>query len=190
MPNAVSAFLDDTVAGGAADRPAIVTPGGATTYRELPRPAGSDAGTLGALLAAAAPECAPEPMSGDDTAFWLYTSGTTGGAKAAVHLHRDLLACRHYGLDVLKVSDADRTLATSRLFFAYALGNALLIPFYVGATTWLDPAWPEPEGVLRAVAAFEPTLFFSVPTFYGRLLRAKLPADSFRSVRACISAGE
>src|SRR2546422_5206665 len=35
MPNAVSAFLDDPVAGGAADRPAIVTPGGATTYREL-----------------------------------------------------------------------------------------------------------------------------------------------------------
>jgi len=40
MPNAVSAFLDDTVAGGAADRPAIVTPGGATTYRELLRLAG------------------------------------------------------------------------------------------------------------------------------------------------------
>jgi benzoate-CoA ligase len=35
MPNAVSAFLDDTVAGGAADRPAVVTPAGATTYREL-----------------------------------------------------------------------------------------------------------------------------------------------------------
>src|SRR6267142_669060 len=40
MPNAVSAFLDDTVAGGAADRPAIVTPAGPTTYRELLRLAG------------------------------------------------------------------------------------------------------------------------------------------------------
>jgi benzoate-CoA ligase family protein len=282
MPNAVTAFLDDTVGGGAADRPAVVTPAGATTYRQLLglvgrcgsmlrglglepeqrvalllpdgvdwattffgalrigavavplntrlgpaqwvallrdsrarvlvadatlltelRPAltdlpylraviatGSDAGTLDALLAAAAPECPPEPLSGDDVAFWLYTSGTTGGAKAAVHLHRDLLACRHYGLDVLHASDEDRTLATSRLFFAYALGNALLIPFYVGATTWLDPAWPEPQSVLQAVRTFQPTLFFSVPTFYGRLLRANLPPDSFRSVRACVSAGE
>src|SRR5947199_37865 len=146
MPNAVSAFLDDTVAGGAADRPAIVTPGGATTYRELLRLAGRCGNVLRGL------GLEPEqrvalllPDGVDDTAFWLYTSGTTGGAKAAVHLHRDLLACRHYGLDVLKVSDADRAFATSRLFFAYALGNALLIPFYVGATTWLDPAWPEPE---------------------------------------------
>src|SRR6266850_976383 len=282
MPNAVSAFLDDTVAGGAADRPAIVTPAGPTTYRELLRLAGrcgnvlrglglepeqrvalllpdgvewaatffgalrigavavplntrlgpaqwaallrdsrarvliADAallaeakgiltelphlraviatgdtpGTLGALLAAASPECALEPVSGDDMAFWLYTSGTTGGPKAAVHLHRDLLACRHYGLDVLRVSDGDRVLATSKLFFAYALGNALLIPCYAGATTWLDPAWPDADSVRRAVAAFKPTLFFSVPTFYGRLLRAGLPADAFRSVRACVSAGE
>jgi benzoate-CoA ligase family protein len=282
MPNAVSAFLDDTVAAGAGERPAIVTPSGATPYRAILEAAGrcgnvlrglglepeqrvalllpdgaewaaaffgalrigavavplntrltpaqwvallrdsrarvllADAallgeargaltelpllravvttgtgpGTLGALMAAAAPECALEPVSGDDTAFWLYTSGTTGGPKAAVHLHRDLLACRHYGLDVLNVGDTDRVLATSKLFFAYALGNALLIPFYAGATTWLDPAWPEPASVLSALRTFQPTLFFSVPTFYGRLLRANLPADAFRTVRACVSAGE
>ena len=44
--------------------------------------------------------------------------------------------------------------------------------------------------MLRTVQAFEPTLLFSVPTFYGRLLRANLPRDAFRSVRACVSAGE
>src|SRR5437762_14179061 len=31
---------------------------------------------------------------------------------------------------------------------------------------------------------------FSVPTFYARMLRADLPRDTFRSVRACVSAGE
>ncbi len=143
-----------------------------------------------ALLAAAEPECVPEPVSGDEMAFWLYTSGTTGGPKAAVHVHRNLLACRHYGIDVLQASEQDRTFATSRLFFAYALGNALLIPLYLGAPTYLDPAWPEPASVLHVLRTFEPTLFFSVPTFYARLLRADLPADAFRSVRACVSAGE
>ena len=44
--------------------------------------------------------------------------------------------------------------------------------------------------MLHVLRTFEPTLFFSVPTFYGRLLRADLPADAFRSVRACVSAGE
>jgi benzoate-CoA ligase family protein len=152
--------------------------------------AGSGTGALGALLATADPACPPETVSGDDMAFWLYTSGTTGGPKAVVHAHRDLLACRHYGIDVLGAGDEDRILATSKLFFAYALGNALLIPFYVGAQTYLDPIWPEPEAVARALRTFAPTVFFSVPTFYGRLLRAELPADTFRSVRACVSAGE
>jgi benzoate-CoA ligase family protein len=282
MANAISAFLDDTIGGGAGDRTALVTPAGAVTYRallELVSRAGNTLRGLGvepeqrvalllpdgiewvatflgalrigavavplntrlrpvewvtmlrdsrtrvlvadaallaelrsalrdaphlravvatgdgttslqAMLAAAAPTCEPEPVSGDDMAFWLYTSGTTGGPKAAVHVHRNLLACRHYGIDVLQVTEADRVFATSKLFFAYALGNALLIPLYVGARAYLDPAWPEPAGVLQVLRTFEPTLFFSVPTFYGRLLRADLPPDAFRSVRVCVSAGE
>jgi benzoate-CoA ligase family protein len=145
---------------------------------------------LAARLAAAAPELTAEPMTGDDMAFWLYTSGTTGGPKAAIHLHRNLLACRHYGVDVLGADERDRVFATSKLFFAYALGNALLIPLYVGARTYLQAAWPEPAGVCRVLESFAPTLFFSVPTFYGHLLRADLPRDTFRSVRACVSAGE
>ena len=151
---------------------------------------GAGATSWPALLAVAAPDCPLEPVSGDDMAVWLYTSGTTGGPKAAVHVHRNLLACRHYGIDVLRATEQDRVYATSKLFFAYALGNALLIPLYVGACTYLDPAWPAPATVLETLRSFAPTLFFSVPTFYGHLLRADLPADAFRSVRACVSAGE
>src|SRR5919108_2857127 len=151
---------------------------------------GGAAAGLEASQARASGTLPAEPVEGDAMAFWLYTSGTTGGPKAAIHRHRDLLACRHYGIDVLGATDADRTLATSKLFFAYALGNALLIPLFVGAHTYLDPRWAEPEDVARAVGAFRPTLFFSVPTFYARMLRAELARDTFRSVRACVSAGE
>src|SRR5262249_6071452 len=113
-----------------------------------------------------------------------------GRAQGAIHRHRDLVACRHYGIDVLGATETDRTLATSKLFFAYALGNALLIPLFVGARTFLEPRWAEPDAVARTVTEFGPTLFFSVPTFYARMLRAELPDDTFRSVRACVSAGE
>jgi 4-hydroxybenzoate-CoA ligase/benzoate-CoA ligase len=140
--------------------------------------------------AAARIDLAPEAVSGDDMAVWLYTSGTTGAPKAAIHLHRDLLECRRYGVDVLGAGAGDRMLATSKLFFAYALGNALLLPLFVGAETLLDARWPDPASVAEHVRAFAPTLFFSVPTLYARLLRADLPADLFRSVRACVSAGE
>jgi benzoate-CoA ligase family protein len=153
--------------------------------------AADDAPTgLEALGAAAPSVLVPEPVDGDAMAFWLYTSGTTGGPKAAIHRHRDLLACRHYGIDVLGATATDRVLATSKLFFAYALGNALLIPLFVGARTFLDPRWAEPDAVARTVMTFRPTLLFSIPTFYARLLRAELPRDTFRSVRACVSAGE
>ena len=132
----------------------------------------------------------PEPVGPDAMAFWLYTSGTTGSPKAAVHCHRTLPACRHYGSDVLGVTSADRIFSTSRLFFAYALGNALLIPLFARAAAYLDPVWPDPAGVARVMREFRPTLFFSVPTMYARLLRADLPPDALATVRACVSAGE
>ncbi len=152
--------------------------------------AGAAAPSLEQRQAAARVDLKAESLAGDDMAVWLYTSGTTGGAKAAIHLHRDLLECRHYGVDVLGAGEDDRVLATSKLFFAYALGNALLIPLFVGARTFLDARWAEPATVAETVGAFRPTLFFSVPTLYARLLQAELPRDTFRSVRACVSAGE
>ena len=132
----------------------------------------------------------PEPVGPDAMAFWLYTSGTTGSPKAAVHCHRTLPACRHYGSDVLGVDAEDRIFATSKLFFAYALGNALLIPLFARAASYLHPGWPDPDAVAQVMREFRPTLFFSVPTVYARLLRADLPADAFAAARLCVSAGE
>jgi benzoate-CoA ligase family protein len=131
-----------------------------------------------------------EPVSDEEMAFWLYTSGTTGAPKAAVHLHRDCLAGGGYADGVLGVSPDDRIFSTSSLFFAYALGNALLIPLARRALTLLQPTPPDPALVAKVLASFSPTLFFSVPTFYARLLRAGLPHDTFRSLRLAVSAGE
>ena len=56
--------------------------------------------------------------------------------------------------------------------------------------SYLHPGWADAE-IVRAVAReFRPTLFFSVPTVYARLLAADLPADTFASARVCVSAGE
>ena len=90
---------------------------------------------------------ATEPVGLDAMAFWLYTSGTTGAPKAVVHAHRTLLAGRHYGGDVLGVARGDRVFATSKLFFPYALGNALVIPLLARANAYLHPAWPDPASV-------------------------------------------
>ncbi len=133
---------------------------------------------------------APEPVGVDAMAFWLYTSGTTGTPKAAVHCHRTLLNGHHYGNDVLAIGAEDRVFATSKLFFAYALGNALALPLFARGSCFLQPAWAEAPVVLQVLRDYRPTLFFSVPTVYARLLRADLPTDAFRSARLCVSAGE
>jgi benzoate-CoA ligase len=185
---------------GAADLRTVLAdcrPKAVVADRALVAAAGVDAATLGSraldfeVLVAGAPAAGlpPEPVGRDAMAFWLYTSGTTGFPKAAVHCHRTLPVCRHY-LDVLGVTPADRIFATSKLFFAFALGNALLIPLFARATSCLQPGWPDPASIARVMGEARPTLFFSVPTVYARLLHADLPAETFRSARLCVSAGE
>ncbi len=136
------------------------------------------------------PRFPAEPVGEDAMAFWLYTSGTTGTPKAAMHAHRTLLAWHGYGRGVLAAGPGDRVLATSKLFFAYALGSALLIPLACRASTYLCPDWPDPQAMAHALDAYRPTLFFSVPTFYARMLRAELAPGVFASVRLAVSAGE
>ncbi|HTD76945.1 MAG TPA: AMP-binding protein, partial [Chloroflexota bacterium] len=113
------------------------------------------------LLAAALPELEAEPTSKDDTAFWLYSSGSTGAPKGCVHLHHDMLVCTElYARGVLGMTERDRCFSVAKLFFAYGLGNALYFPFAVGATTILFPGPPTAPNVFDVVRRHKPTLFY------------------------------
>src|SRR5947209_5332818 len=138
-------------------------------------------------------ELEAEETSKDDAAFWLYSSGTTGFPKGAVHLHHDIVhtvIC--YAQEVLGITEADRTFSVAKLFFAYGLGNALTFPFAVGATTILWPGPPTPPNVYAQIEQHKPTLFFSVPTNYGQLLAHKRDGADFElsTIRQAVSAGE
>ncbi len=146
----------------------------------------------GELMAQASNELEPEMMSKDDACFWLYSSGTTGFPKGAVHLQHDMLYCAyHYAQQVLGINENDRTFSVAKLFFAYGLGNALYFPFSVGATTILYPGKPDPHVFYQIVTNYKPTLFFSVPTAYAAMLSVEDTSQyDFSSVRLCVSAGE
>lgn len=136
-------------------------------------------------------EASTAPTSPDDMAFWLYTSGTTGTPKAAVHLHHDVGIAHRFPGEALRVGPGDRVFATSKLFFAYALGNNLLPALKLGATSILYDGWPDSESVASIVERHRPTVLLAVPTMYRNLLReGAATRERFRSVRHCVSAGE
>ncbi|WP_067793982.1 benzoate-CoA ligase family protein [Actinomadura formosensis] len=133
----------------------------------------------------------PYLTSDDSSALWLYTSGTTGRPKGAMHRHAGI---RHvvetYGRQVLGITPEDRCYSVAKLFFAYGIGNSLFFPLAAGATAILDPDRPTPASVAARLIEYRPTLFFAVPTFYAALLNADVPVEAFASVRLAVSAGE
>lgn len=147
---------------------------------------------LATALEAASDRCVSAPTRPDDVAFWLYTSGTTGRPKGAMHLHTHLRATAEaYGRGVLGMCEADVVFSAAKLFFAYGLGNALTFPLATGATAVLFDGRPTPDAVAGILDAHRPTLFFGVPTLYAMMLNTgRLPARDGARLRACVSAGE
>ncbi|MDQ2725040.1 MAG: benzoate-CoA ligase family protein [Actinomycetota bacterium] len=134
----------------------------------------------------------PDPGTDDDTAaLWLYTSGTTGKAKGAIHRHASLRATAdNYARSVLGAGPEDRFYSVAKLFFAFGLGNALTFPFAVGGTAILDPGRPTPTRVAELAQRFEPTLFFAPPGFCAALVDSGVDASVLASVRLAVTAGE
>ncbi|WP_306318933.1 MULTISPECIES: benzoate-CoA ligase family protein [unclassified Streptomyces] len=127
----------------------------------------------------------------DSPAFWLYTSGTTGSPKAAMHRHGAVPeVCETYAARVLGIGPDDRCLSAAKAFFAYGLGNSVLFPLAVGAASVLEPEPSRPELLTARARAYGATLFFAGPTFFAHMLRAGLPGDALAGVRRAASAGE
>jgi benzoate-CoA ligase family protein len=135
----------------------------------------------------------PVKTNPTDDAFILYTSGSTGQPKGAVHSQAHIFYTNEtYGREVLQLRDDDRVFSSSRLPFAYGLGNSLTFPLLDGRTTILCREKPTPEVVGKIFREYRPTIFFGVPVVYRMLLehhRNVAPLDT-SSLRLCISAGE
>ena len=148
-------------------------------------------GLLNESAEAPAPEF-PTPKE-DDPAFILYTSGSTGEPKGAVHRQADIFYTNQtFCSEVLGVTKDDRLFSSSRLPFAYGLGNSFTFPLLNGSTAILCRERPTPDVIANLLTTARPTIFFAVPVVYNLLLdhhRSGRQLDC-SSLRLCVSAGE
>jgi benzoate-CoA ligase family protein len=150
---------------------------------------------LGDVKREAASSALPEfvtPVE-DQPAFILYTSGSTGDPKGAVHTQAHIFYTNEtFCREVLSVNNADRLFSSSRLPFAYGLGNSFSFPLLNGATSILCTEKPTTDVVSRVFEEGRPTIFFGVPVVYNLLLDHHRRGNKLdcSSLRLCVSAGE
>jgi benzoate-CoA ligase len=150
----------------------------------------SDDGSFG-YPAVSMGEWQPYRPSAEDFAFMLYSSGSTGKPKGIPHQHRDLLLpCELVGSAILGIKADDLLFSASKFSFAYGLINSLAFPLFFGASAIIHPAKPDPATILNIIRERRPTIFFSVPTIYSRLILSCTASELSLPMRICYSAGE
>src|SRR5690606_10650405 len=104
------------------------------------------------LLFSASSVTLPVTVADDDTAVILYTSGTTGKPKGAMLTHSNLYSNARDTGEYLKMSSADRIVATLPVFHVFALTVVVNAPLIQGATIILVPRF-NPKDVFDAIKA-------------------------------------
>ncbi|WNG61873.1 AMP-binding protein [Archangium gephyra] len=107
---------------------------------------------------------------GEQLAVLGYTSGTTGRSKGAMLLHRNLLANVRAVTEAWRWTENDRLLLTLPLFHTHGLMVGLHGTLYSGGSVDLRRRFAAPEVLSALQADSSLTLFFGVPTMYGRLV--------------------
>ncbi|HYO85822.1 MAG TPA: AMP-binding protein [Dermatophilaceae bacterium] len=146
---------------------------------DLPGP-----GPPGALSGAAEP--APAAVPADTAAMVMYTSGTTGPPKGVVLSRRAIAA----GLDAL--ADAwgwtadDVVVHGLPLFHVHGLILGVLGSLRIGGSL-VHPGGPDPWGYAEAASTHGGSLFFAVPTIWGRISADASVARRLAAARLLVS---
>ncbi len=140
-------------------------------------------GADGLLGGADRPDLTLDAAGPEDDALIVYTSGTTGEPKGAVHTHGSLLA----GTRALQMawgwSPDDRLILALPLFHVHGLCAGLFGTLAAGGSAVVFERFV-PDQVLDAVR--ESTMFFGVPTMYHRLAESGR-ADELSALRLCVA---
>jgi acetyl-CoA synthetase len=149
------------------------------------------------LVAAASPDCPPEPMGAEDPLFILYTSGSTGKPKGVLHTTGGYLVwasitCRY----VFDLHDDDIHWCTADIGWVTGHSYVVYGPLANGATTLMFegvPNYPDTRRFWQVVDKHRVTIFYTAPTALRALMRdgdEPVKSSSRASLRVLGSVGE
>jgi fatty-acyl-CoA synthase len=133
--------------------------------------------SMEALCAAPVQAAAPDNARADAPALLVYTSGTTGEPKGAVHTQANLLANMAIAADLLQLKATDLIASVLPLFHVGGLCIQTLPALYAGARVSLQPRF-EPGAWLDAVQRERPSLSLLVPAAMKALVEHPAWASS------------
>ena len=166
------------------------------TGGDVPMVAGRDH-DYATLLAAAAPECEPEPMNAEDPLFILYTSGSTGKPKGVVHTTGGYMVWASYTHElVFDYQPGEVYWCTADV--GWVTGHTYIVygPLANGATTLMFegiPNYPDSSRFWQVVDKHKVNIFYTAPTAIRSLMRdgeGPVKSTSRQSLRILGSVGE
>ncbi len=141
----------------------------------------------------ASAELTSAPTTADDTAFWIYTAGSAGFPKAAVHMHRNpICCCKTFAEDFISLNENDVILSIPRMHEAQGIMNSIFFPLHTGAKSIITSLKPNPKELIELIATHGITVLFGTPDIYDGLLKEaeNQHITEFPSLRLCISTRE
>lgn len=131
-------------------------------------------------------------VSPDDIALLQYTGGTTGIAKGAIALHRNLVSnttmVRSWLADLREGEES--ILGAIPFFHSYGMVTVLLLAPATGGTLIIIPDPRDQKDMLSSINKYRPTVFPGVPAMYIAINNnPDVAAGKYdlSSIRACIS---
>ncbi len=110
-------------------------------------------------------------VAADRRALMVYTSGTTGKPKGAVHTHASVEAQVEGLVAAWRWSSDDRTVLVLPLHHVHGIVNVTLCALWSGAACEA-PGGFDPVATWERLASGAVTVFMAVPTIYARLVAA------------------
>jgi len=128
----------------------------------------------------------------DDVALYQYSGGTTGVSKAAIALHRNLVANSLQIRAWMSNIEMGReiVLMAIPLFHVYGMVAGMTFAIAAGATMVMIPNPRDIDDVLSSIAKYRPTVYPGVPAMYNAIngnpdvIAGKVDVSS---IKGCIS---